>query len=332
MRLTATRFQTFSLIISLLIMGGKMLAWWVTGSHAIFSDAGESLINVIAGGFALYSLFLSQKPRDRDHPYGHGKIEFLSALFEGTLIIGAGIGIIIKAVNGLLYPPELKRLGLGIIVAGGAGLLNFGIGFYAKKLGKQSDSPTLIADGEHLMTDTYSSAAMVAGLGIVQLTGIVWLDPLFALLMGTFIIYTGTSVIRRSIGGIMDEADEELIQEIVQALDQKKRENWVDLHNIRVIKYGPQLHVDCHLTVPWYLTVREAHQELEEVDRIVNQHTERRVEFFIHTDPCIPSQCAVCEKSDCPVRHHSFQGRVQWELGTVMMNRKHGAEQLKEDR
>lgn len=328
MKPTATRFQTFSLFVSLFIMGGKVLAWWVTGSHAIFSDAGESLINVMAGGFALFSLYLSRKPRDRDHPYGHGKIEFISALFEGVLIIGAGIAIIGKAVHGLIQGIELHRLGLGIAVAGMAGLMNFGLGYYAKELGKRYDSPTLVADGKHLITDTYSSIAMVLGLGVVHFTGVQWLDPVLALVMGGFIIYTGIGVIRQSIGGIMDEADEELLEEIVRALDEQKRENWVDLHNIRVIKYGPQLHVDCHLTVPWYLTVREAHQELEEIDRIVNQHTERRVEFFIHTDPCIPSQCAICEKSDCPVRHHPFKGKVPWDLETVRMNRKHGAERL----
>jgi cation diffusion facilitator family transporter len=328
MALTATRFQTFSLLVSLLIMLGKVGAWWITGSHAIFSDAGESLINVMAGGFALFSLYLSRKPRDKDHPYGHGKIEFISALFEGVLIIGAGLGIIAKAVHGLVYSVELQNLGLGIIVAGVAGLMNFGLGYYAKVLGKRFDSPTLIADGKHLITDTYSSVAMVLGLGVVHFTGVYWLDPVLALVMGSFIIYTGIGVIRHSIGGIMDEADEELLEEIVKALDEQKRENWVDLHNIRIIKYGPQLHVDCHLTVPWYLTVREAHQELEEVDRIVNQHTERRVEFFIHTDPCIPSQCAICEKSDCPVRHHAFEGKVTWDLETLRMNRKHGAEQL----
>ncbi|MFB6258662.1 MAG: cation diffusion facilitator family transporter [Flavobacteriales bacterium] len=331
MKLNPTRFQGLSLIVSTLIMLGKGAAWWMTDSHAIFSDAGESLINVMAGGFALFSLYLSKKPRDRGHPYGHGKIEFVSALFEALLIIGAGIGIIIKAVHGLVTAPELKQLDLGIIIAASAGALNFGLGTYAEYLGKKLDSPTLIADGKHLITDTWSSVAMVLGLGIVLLTGITWLDPAIALAMGGFIIFTGIKVLRNSIGGIMDEADEELLQEIVQALYQKKRENWVDLHNIRVIKYGPQLHVDCHLTVPWYLNVREAHQELDEVERIVNQHTERRVEFFIHTDPCIPSQCAICEKSECPVRHHPFKGKVAWDLETVRTNRKHGAEQL-EDR
>lgn len=331
MKLSPTRFQTLSLIVSSLIMLAKVGAWWLTGSHAIFSDAGESLINVMAGGFALFSLFLSKKPRDRDHPYGHGKVEFISALFEALLIIGAGLAIIAKAIQGLIEPPELKQLGLGILIAGIAGFINFLLGFFAQRIGKKEDSPTLVADGKHLMTDTWSSVAMVVGLGIVHFTGIFWLDPLIALLMGGFIIYTGIGVLRDSIGGIMDEADEELIDEIVRALEKEKRENWVDLHNIRVIKYGPNLHVDCHLTVPWYLNVQEAHQELEEVERIVNERTERRVEFFIHTDPCVPSQCPICEKSDCPVRQYDFQGKVEWKLDAVRSNRKHGTEQLDSD-
>ncbi len=328
MKLTAVRFQTFSLFISALIMGSKGIAWWVTDSNAIFSDAGESLINVLAGGFALFSLGLAQKPRDRDHPYGHGKIEFVSALFEAILIIGAGLGIISKAVMGFIDPPLLRSLGTGMIIAGAAGLLNLLLGISAQRIGKRVGSPTLIADGKHLLTDTWSSAAMIAGLVIVHFTGLVWIDPLIALIMGIFIIYTGIGVLRNSIGGIMDEADEELISEIVRTLEEEKRENWVDLHNIRVIKYGATLHVDCHLTVPWYLSVREAHQELEEVERIVNQRTERRVEFFIHTDPCIPSQCPICEKHDCPVRHHPFEGKLQWDLEKVRMNQKHGRQQL----
>ena len=328
MKLTAVRFQTFSLLISILIMIGKGAAWWMTGSNAIFSDAGESLINVLAGGFALFSLSLSQKPQDRDHPYGHGKIEFVSALFEAVLITGAGIGIISKAVMGFISPPELQSLYSGMVIAGIAGLLNLLLGLTAQRIGRRVSSPTLIADGKHLMTDTWSSAAMIAGLAVVHFTGIVWIDPLIALIMGGFIIYTGIGVLRSSIGGIMDEADEEMISEIVRTLEAEKRENWVDLHNIRVIKYGSTFHVDCHLTVPWYLSVREAHQELEEVERIVNQGTERRVEFFIHTDPCIASQCPICEKHDCPVRHQPFEGKLQWDLEKVRMNQKHGRQQL----
>jgi divalent metal cation (Fe/Co/Zn/Cd) transporter len=181
----------------------------------------------------------------------------------------------------------------------------------------------LLASGKHLHSDTYSTAGILAGLLLIYLTGILWIDSIVALLFAVFIIYTGFKIIRGSLAGIMDERDNALLAKLISALDNSRHKNWVDLHNLRIIKYGSVLHIDCHLTVPWYLNVHEAHTEIDALGKIIRNEFGDAIEFFVHSDGCLPISCPICIKDDCPVRHHAFERRIPWSVDNVGQDEKH---------
>ena len=309
--------------ISVVLLAAKFLAYYLTNSVSILTDALESIVNVVAGFIGLYSLYIAAKPRDKDHPYGHGKAEFLSAAIEGTLIGSAGTIIIYKAVKSFIEPAPLQKLDYGIYLVAAAALINFIVGLITEKKGKNSNSLALIASGKHLKSDSYSTLGIIAGLILIYFTDRKWIDPAVAIIFGLIIIYTGYKILRRSIAGIMDEADVELLKKIVDLLNRNKRENWVDLHNLRVIKYGSILHIDCHLTVPWYLNVHEAHIEVDALSNLVRQEFGEAVELFVHVDGCLPFSCKVCNKQNCNERKHNFEKRIDWTLENVLQNQKH---------
>lgn len=302
----------------------KFTAWLLTGSNAIFTDALESLVNVAAGSFALYSLYLAAKPHDEDHPYGHGKIEFISAIMEGSLISAAGIAIFIKSIYSYFNPEPIQRLDTGIILTAFAGLVNLGLGYYAVKRGEKTDSATLRAGGKHLISDFWSSAGLIIGLILLRITGLQWIDFFTAMIFGFIILYSGIKIIRESVAGIMDEADPELVGRLVEILNQNRRTEWIDIHNMRIIKYGSNIHVDCHVTLPYYLTVEEAHEEAERVHKLIDSFYQNRVESFVHIDPCLPTSCKLCAAENCPKRSEPFSGRVTWNKENVMRNKRHG--------
>jgi len=281
---------------------------------------------VIAGFVGLYSLYIAGKPRDIDHPYGHGKAEFLSAAVEGTMIIVAGFIIIYEAIDNFIYPHAIQKLDWGISLVAITAAINYGVGFISLRNGKKNNSLALIASGKHLQSDAYSTLGLVIGLAIIYFTGKVWLDSVVAILFAFIIIYTGYKILRSSIAGIMDEADSDLLKKLISLLNNNRRQNWVDLHNLRLIKYGGQLHVDCHLTVPWYLNVLEAHEEIDALTILVKNEFGDSVEFFVHTDPCLDFSCPICIKSDCNVRKRPFTKRVEWTLENVLADKKHRIE------
>ncbi|PRY15626.1 cation diffusion facilitator family transporter [Pontibacter ummariensis] len=317
------RLQIMVVAVGVLLLLSKFVAFFLTNSNAILTDALESIINVVAGAFSLYSLILSARPRDENHPYGHGKIEFIAATLEGSLILIAGGIIIFKSVYNLIEPVELNQLDFGIILIAVSGAVNYGVGYLTVVRGKQSKSMVLTAGGRHLMSDAYSTAGILVGLLLIYLTGQVWLDSAVAILFGLIICFTGFRILRGSVAGIMDEADYELLKDIVKVLNENRRPNWIDIHNLRVIKYGSTLHIDCHLTVPWYLNVLEAHDEVEAVGKVVREKIDPSIELFIHTDPCIEPSCAICTKENCNHRQHPYKARVEWEFEKVIADRKH---------
>jgi cation diffusion facilitator family transporter len=316
--------QKWVAAVSLLLLIAKFLAYYLTKSVAILTDAMESIVNVASGFIGLYSLYVAAKPRDKDHPYGHGKAEFISAATEGTMILVAAAIIIYKAVQHLVYGVQLKQLDLGIWLIGSTAVVNFIMGSVCIRIGKKNNSLALTASGRHLQTDTFSTLAIIAGLIAVLFTSLTWIDSVLAMLVAVLTMYTGYRILRRSIAGIMDEADEKLLLELVKLLNRNRHVNWIDLHNLRVIKYGSILHIDCHLTVPWYLNVHEAHVEVDKLAGPVKQKFGETVELFVHSDGCLPFQCHICNKPDCPVRQHSFKNRVEWTLENVSQNKKHG--------
>ena len=317
------RLQRIIILIAIILFIVKIVAWFMTNSLAILTDALESIVNIVAGFLGLYSLSLSAKPKDADHPYGHGKVEFISAAVEGTLIIVAGFFIIYKAVQNFFNAVEVAKLNFGIVLIAFTAIVNYVAGSLCISTGKRNRSLQLIAGGKHLITDTYSTIGILAGLIIIYFTGYYFLDSLIACIVAIIIIYTGYKIVRTSIAGIMDEADEKLLKDIVLLLNKHRKENWIDLHNMRIIKYGSTLHCDCHLTVPWYLNVNEAHAEVEALGTLIKNEFGDAVELFVHTDGCLEYSCKICYKQNCMVRKHDFEKKITWTIENISHDAKH---------
>ena len=317
------RVQLWITILSVVLFLTKIVAYYFTHSLAILSDALESIVNVIAGFIGLYSLYVAAKPKDLEHPYGHGKAEFVSAAAEGALIVAAGIMIVYETVANILRNEPIHQLDTGLWLIAATAVVNFAAGTVCLRMGKKNSSLALQASGKHLQIDTYSTLAIIVGLGIMLVTQLYWLDKLIAIAMSGLIIYNGYKIIRSSLAGIMDEADMEILGRFIEVLNSHRRENWIDLHNLRVIKYGSLLHVDCHLTVPWYLNIHEAHKEIDMLSLLIKQEFGDSIELFVHTDGCLPFSCKICTKKSCGERQHDFQQKVAWTLSNIISDKKH---------
>ncbi|MCW8897315.1 MAG: cation diffusion facilitator family transporter [Flavobacteriales bacterium] len=316
-------FQKIVAFVGIVLLAIKLAAWYITDSVAILTDALEGIVNVIAAFIGLYSLYLSAQPKDSNHPYGHGKVEFISAGIEGVMIAFAGVWVIFEAINHIINPQEIKQIDLGILLIVFAGLTNFIVGYLAVKKGKKNNSIALISSGKHLISDTYTTLGVIIGLVIIKTTSIYWLDSVFAMVFGIIIIFTGIKILRQSVAGIMDEADTQLLKNMVATLNENRVPNWIDLHNLRIIKFGSRLHIDCHLTVPWYLNVKEAHEEVDAIEALIQKKYGNNIELFVHSDYCKPKSCEICTKVDCDVRVKPFVQQIAWNLDNVASNKKH---------
>lgn len=317
------RLQLWVAIASALLLIAKFIAYLITNSVAVLTDGLESIVNVVAAFIGLYSLYISAKPRDANHPYGHGKAEFVSAAIEGTLVFFAGCIIIYKSVRSFFEPTLLQKIDAGIYIIAATAVVNWSLGFFTQRQGKKNGSLALVASGQHLQTDSYSTLGIIAGLVLLAVTGYAWIDPLVAIFFGLMLLVTGYKIMRQSIAGIMDEADMSLLGRMVEVLNKDRHENWIDLHNLRVIKYGNVLHVDCHLTVPWYLTVSQAHEEVDKLGALIRHDFGDSLELFVHSDGCEYFQCHICEKRACHVRQHDFKQRITWDISNILENKKH---------
>lgn len=319
------RLMRTMLLFSICIMAIKFAAWLLTHSNAILTDALESIINVTAGAFALFSIIYASRPRDEGHPYGHGKIEYVSAGFEGGLILLAGLSINGKAIYGMFHPQEIHKIDLGALMAAAAGAANFIMGRILVRRGKKHNSALMIADGKHLISDTVSSVGLVVGLLIMYFTKLDWLDNILALVFGCVIIYMGWKLMRESLGSLLDSADHEKLDQLAATLNKHRRPNWVDMHNLRALKYGSYLHVDAHITLPWYLSLVDAHEEVTAVEKVIRDEMGEEVEFFIHADPCLPTSCSICPLDNCPKRQAERVKKLEWTLENMLPDRKHTA-------
>lgn len=320
------RLQAWITALSVILFGAKITAYYLTHSLAILSDALESIVNVLAGFIGLYSLYVAAKPKDLEHPYGHGKAEFVSAAAEGTLIFSSGILIIYETVVNIIEHKPLESLDKGIWLVAATGFLNYIAGSVCIWMGKKNNSLALKASGKHLHIDTYSTIGIIAGLFLMLLTHFIWIDKVIAIIISIIILYNGYKILRASLAGIMDEADTVLLNKFIEYLNKNRQQNWVDLHNLRVIKYGSTLHIDCHLTVPWYLNIQQAHNEVDSLEHLITQHFDDTIELFVHTDSCLEFSCGICTKKDCDKRLHPFKCRVEWTLHNIISNQKHKEE------
>ncbi len=309
--------------LSVVLFVIKITAYLLTHSVAILTDALESIVNIVAGLLGIYSLIVSAKPKDNDHPYGHGKVEFISSAVEGTLIFVAGILIIYGAAKNINSPRVVHKLDWGILLIVITAVVNYFAGVVCERTGRKNNSLPLIASGKHLKSDTYTTAGIIGGLILLYFTNIYWIDSGVAILFALIISYTGYKIIRSSVAGIMDEADETLLKEMIATLNENRRINWVDMHNLRIIKYGALLHLDAHLTVPWYFNVYEAHHEIDELTGLLRKNYGDSLEIFVHSDACMTFSCAICIKNDCKVRQQALVHKIEWSKNNISINVKH---------
>lgn len=314
-----------SLCISVVLMLAKFGAYFLTHSNAILTDAAESIVNVLASGFAFYSIYLATLPKDENHPYGHGKVEFFSAFVEGALIGIAGLIIIFKSSYDLIFPRQIFQLMDGAIIIGVTGVINLLVGYYLIRTGKKHRSLTLEADGKHLLTDAVTSAGLVVGILLIAITRLDWLDSVISILLGIYIVYSGYKLTRKSVGGLMDESNVELVNTIVGIMQDNRQDAWIDVHNLRAQQYGADLHIDCHVTLPYYYDLNQVHTEISDIDRLINGTGEHDTELFIHADPCLPECCNYCKLKNCHVRQHAFVGEIRWTAENATKNKKHFA-------
>lgn len=315
------RVQRKIVLFSALLMAGKFTAFFLTNSIGILTDALESIVNVLAGCISLYSLTVSCKPQDTDHPFGHGKAELISASLEGVMITLAGAGIIAEGIRRLFSPVVIRQLDTGILLIALAGLANYLMGRYSIRIGKKYNSIALVAGGKHLQSDTYSTIGLVSGLCLVYWTGIARIDSFLALIFGGIIIRAGFLILRKTIAGLMDKADSKLLKYILGLLLLNRREDWIDIRNVKILKYGNAYFVDCELTLPWYYDIRKGHGICDEIGRVICKKFSGQIRLNIHTDPCIEENCPHCLLTDCNYRRHPFTRGKAFTLGQITQSK-----------
>lgn len=290
-----------SVVVSIVLMAIKFVAYYYTTSAVIFSDALESIVNVIASIVAAYSLFLAHQPADDKHPYGHGKAEFLSATFEGGMIVLASMVIAWHAIEGFLRRPEVQRIDFGLLLIVVAGAINGVVGLLLVRIGKNKSSATLLADGKHLLTDAVTSAGVLVALVLIHMTGARWIDPLAALLVAIYVFLTGVHLLSESTAGLMDKqdlADEQLLREILDAHvgtnGAAAREPVIcGYHKLRHRHSGRFHWVDFHVTVPAWWDVSRAHQIASDIEHEI-QTALREGNATAHVEPCRDATCITC--------------------------------------
>ncbi len=311
------------LIVGAVLMALKFLAYYLTHSSGILTDALESIVNVISGLLALYSLYYAAKPKDEDHPYGHGKIEFMSSGVEGGMVLITGLAMIVKGATGFFIPFHLSNIDLGLLITIVSGAVNYYLARILMKKGKKLHSSSMVADGRHLLTDTWSSVGLAIALVLIYFTGWNWLDLVITIILGLLITYTGFNLIKESIFNLLDKTDYDKIDQLIVFLNAHRKINWIDIHNLRVVKYGSVVHVDCHMTLPWYYSLEDAHTEVDALSKMAITKLNYEIEFFIHADPCLPLSCSICEISDCKMRKNPFVKKLDWNLKNVLPDSKH---------
>jgi cation diffusion facilitator family transporter len=296
------KIALLSIVVSVIILVLKWIAFYITHSIALKSDALESIVNVVASVFAFIAIRFGEEPADSEHPYGHGKIEYFSGAFEGGLITLAAIIIFYDSIKSLIEGPNLKSLEVGLFFNLGAGLLNGLLGWFLIFQGKKLNSHAVYADGKHIMSDFITTLGLIVSLAFVYFTKLVWLDSVISLVIAFYLMKTGYHLVKQAFNALLDATDFELIKKIVNSANVLRNKNIIALHELRAMRAGDYIHVDMHIVVPEFLDIKTAH---EVVDNFCNQIIESiklRGEFHSHIDPCGRNYCKQCDIENCPVR------------------------------
>lgn len=301
-----------SVAVSAILMALKFYAYWLTDSAAILSDALESIINVVASGFALGSIIVAARPPDTSHPYGHGKIEYFSAGFEGALIIVAAGGIIWEALPAIWLPRALPGLGVGLLILLGTAVANLILGMALIRTGRRTRSTAISADGRHILTDVYTTGGVLIGLFLVRQTGWYFLDGAIACLVALNILFIGTRLVRESISRLMDASDPALLDQIAGVITEHRKPVWINIHRLRAWRSGDRIIADLHLILPRDLSLDEAHRETMEIEQMLRTHVPGMGEALVHAEPCIAPECPICSNDPCDIRMEPATEQRVW--------------------
>lgn len=298
-----------SLVFGFALLCLKFYAYHLTNSQSIFSDALESIVNVIAGIITVGVIIVAAKPADEDHPYGHGKIESIASTFEGGAILLAGILIVIQAAQVFFHGASVNEINSGLAIVVGAGIINGILGVYLYSRGKHYHSEALKSSGLHLLTDTMTSIGVLAGLLMVKFTGLNWIDPVVAAVFGLMLVVTGIKILVRSSNILVDAHDVDTLKLIAKLFEKHYRPGVIQIHFTRVIRSGSYHHIDCHMVIPEFWTVLSAHEFSESFEKSIIEDYPVGGELHIHHDPCRKNFCKSCELDNCPIRQHPFLAR-----------------------
>ncbi|MGH1346038.1 MAG: cation diffusion facilitator family transporter [Nannocystales bacterium] len=307
------RWARLAVAVALGLLALKMVAAWLTGSSAVLSDAAESVVNVVAASVMLLAVRSAAEPADAEHPFGHGKAELLAAAFEGALLLAAAFIIAWNAIPAVFAPQPIEHLGWGTLLVGLTAVGNGVFGGLLIRTGGRTGSPALVADGRHLLTDAVSTVGVLAAVGLVELTGLVWIDPAAACLLALWIAYTGTSVVSGAARGLLDTRSPEYTERIAAALRQPPLEGLLEPHDLRVLDATSNVVVLLHARAPWMWTLERG--------RALQEQTEARIasvftvpsEVQVQLEPCVPRCCRECAVKACERRSEAFTALAPFE-------------------
>jgi cation diffusion facilitator family transporter len=305
-------------LASTFVFAIKVAAYYVTHSTAVLSDALESTVNVVAALVALIVVRIVSRPADEDHPYGHGKLEYFSAAFEGGLIFFAALMIIRESLDALFSGHTSHQLESGLVIMIVAAVFNLVLGFYLKRIGEQEKSDALKASGAHVISDVWTSVGVVIGIVLVLVTGIQWIDPLVAIAVAMNLAYEGYKIVRKSAGSLIDEVDTEVLNQLALSLEKNHRPGIIDVHKLKIIRSGRFHHVDAHLVVPEYWDISHAHNYCEDFEADVVADYPFDGEIAFHLDPCRRAYCERCKMTDCPIRVAVFEKRTPFTVQSLV--------------
>jgi cation diffusion facilitator family transporter len=311
------RAGMISVVVAVAIFSTKFYAYLLTSSTAVLSDALESVVNIVAAIFTLVSLRIASLPADENHPYGHGKVEFLSSGFEGGLIAFASLLIVYQAALALWTGQRVAAIEAGLVLVTAAGIANAALGFFLLRTGRRTNSPAIEADGQHVLTDFWTSAGVIVGLVLVRLTGVAALDPIVAIVLGANLTWVGARLLRRAVGGLLDESDPTLLGKIVDTIDNARTPGVIALHRLRAFRSGGAAHLDAQLVVPRFWSVEDAHEVANRFEERVIAGVAQATDFTLHLEPCRSVYCSGCSVEPCPVRGHVFAEDRDWSLGAL---------------
>ena len=297
------------LLTSLALLAAKFWAYSLTSSEAIFSDAIESIVNVVAASLSCYALYRNRKPNP-EFPYGTGKMEHVSSSTEGGLMAFASLTIVFEAFSSLIFNVPLRGINFGLLIISLTGVANLFLGLFLKRQGKKWQSPALMASGSHVFSDAFTTGGVICGLFLIKITGWELLDPLIALAIAGFIGWTGIRHLRVSMGEMLDKENPALLKKLESVFNRIEREGFIQIHQVKVIRSGGSHHIDAHFVIPEFWDVKQIHEEINSLEKKIEKLYGQKVELGVHLDPCRQAYCRFCDVFYCKIRKEEFERKL----------------------